>query len=506
VGTLHAVLDRAGIPVRSVIFKQLGSSWISKPPDARDIDALVGLVKQLDPLLVGMSVVTAVFGFAAEIAARLRRETGALILWGGIHPTLCPEDCLAHADAVCLGEGEGPLVELASALRAGQPFHHLRNLWFRHDGRIIKNEMRPLITNLDEVPYPSSADDAMFRVDNGRVWPMPPVSERLSYAIMTTRGCRYRCAYCLAGTLHRRTGGLGPDVRRHSVGYVIEELRQAKRTYPNLAHVHFWDGIFTLDRQWLREFAEPYRAEIGLPFFCYGHPLATPPSAVALLRKAGVDEVAIGIQSGSPRVRNQQYQRPETNEDILRTAATLRRFNVRYIVDLIIDNPLETSEDYQMTLDLLLRLPHPFALVSNHLIHMPDTPLTRMLLDRGAIRREDVEDIKAYSLLQRSYLLDLQRDSEVLFWDCLFYMASKRSFPQGLIRWLSRRSFVRRHPHVLARLLRLTSDSVLTIDSRSRLSPVRILVVGRLLKVYRGLQGMMRRFRGYASHARSSRS
>lgn len=505
VRALHAVLEGAGIPVRSIIFKRILHTWICDPPSERDIHALVGLIKELDPMLVGMSVVTACSGHAAEITGRLRRETNAFILWGGIHPTLCPEDCLAHADAVCRGEGEAPLVELATALRTGQPYRHIRNLWFREGGRIIRNEMRPLIADLDEIPFPSLANEAVHLVDGGRVLPPPSASDPLSYDIMTSRGCPYRCGFCFGEPVRRMTDGLGPDVRRHSVRFVIEELRRARNAYPNMWHVQFWDDIFTLDKKWLQEFAGAYRAEIGLPFFCYGHPLTTTPSAVALLKEAGVDEVALGIQSGSPRVRKEQYQRPETNEEILELASMLRQFEIKCIVDLIADNPLETTEDNQTTLELLLSLPRPFALVSNGLVNIPGTTLTRMLLDRGAIRREDVEDVKTRSLRKRSYMLDLDRDREFIFWECLFHMASRRSYPARLIRWLSRGSFARRHARGFARLLRLTTESELSIDRRSRLSLLRIRVAGWLLKIYRGIHGLMRRVANGIAIARSPR-
>lgn len=488
--TLDAVLRRADIPVHSIFFKQTGLNYILEPPDAEDVDALVGLVKQLNPQLVGLNVFSVHSQLAAQISERIHRETGAFILWGGPHPTVCPEPCLARADAVCIGEGEEPLLELSTALREERPFHDVRNLWFKCDGGPIRNELRPLITDLDTIPFPTLIDDRMYFIDQGRLQPLPAPEQTYAYPHMTSRGCPFHCAYCLHQPLRERCIGLGPYLRRHSVGYVIEELRRARRHYPKLVDIHFWDDIFTCDVPWLSEFTEIYRAEISLTFICYCHPLIAQRPALEMLKRAGVRLMTMGVQSGSARIRNEYYRREESNKDIIDAASNLRDCGIDYCVDLILDNPLETFEDHQLTLELLLRLPYPFVVECETLAHYPGYALTRTLLDRGAIRREDVEDIKLVNLHRSSFVLDMRREDGILFWDCLFYMASKRSFPERMIRWLSRSPLARRHPRSLARLLRLTSDHVLTLNNHSRLSWLRIIVVGRLLKIYRRLRNL----------------
>ena len=116
------------------------------------------------------------------------------------------------------------------------------------------------------------------------------------------------------------------------------------------------------------------------------------------------------------------------------------------------------------------------------------------MLEQGIIGRDEVEDIKATSFTHWAVLMDLRRDNENLFWDCLYYMASRRSFPAGLIRWLSRRPLLQRHPRPLAHLLRLTTDSEHTIEHTSRLSRLRVRLIGRLLKIYRGLWSRGQRY------------
>lgn len=492
---LDAALRRADIPVHTLFFKQIGPSDIPESPTSAELDALAGLVKQLDPMLVGISLFSAYSRLAAQISERIRQETGALIVWGGPHPTVCPEQCLQHADAVCIGEGEAPLTELATALRDERPFHNLRNLWFKLDGRLIRNELRPLLASLDWLPFPTLAHEQMHYIDRGRRLSLPPPGQIRTYPVMTSRGCPFRCSYCQHQTTRELFAGLGPYLRRHSVGYVIEELRGVRRQFPNLEGVSFWDDVFTCDANWLGEFTERYRAEIGLPFFCYCHPLMTPRPVVEMLKRAGVSFMVMGIQSGSARIRNGVYHRDESDREIIDAAETLRAFDIDYSVDLILGNPLETAEDHRKTLDLLLSLPRPMLVMTHAMTHLPDTALTQALLERNVIGREDVEDRRLLTFSRKSYLLDLHRGDEDLFWDCLFYMAGKRSFSAGLIRRLSHSPFARRHPRALARLLRWTTDFEQTMENRSPLSRLRVLTVRRLLKVYHRLQDCIRQRR-----------
>jgi radical SAM superfamily enzyme YgiQ (UPF0313 family) len=489
---LDAVLRRANIPTHTIFFKHCNENWTMEAPEPEDIEALIELVKELDPILVGLNVFALHRQLAAQITEKIRRETGTFVVWGGPHPTICPEDCLPHADAVCIGEGEEPLVELASALREGGPFHRLRNLWFRHEGKTIKNPSRPLIQDLDLLPFPTLVDDQPHFIDRGRAQPMPALDGIYCHPLMTSRGCPFRCTFCVHQPLRELSNDLGAYIRRHSVKYVIEEMRRAKRLFPKLVGIQFWDDIFTFDEKWIREFTEVYRGEIGLPFYCYTHPSMARSSILELVKCAGVELMTMGVQSGSTRIRKEFYHRCESNEDILAATRTMRSHGIDYTIDLIVGNPVETFEEHQQTLDLLLSMPRPFQLSMENLAHYPGYALTEKLLEMGAIQREDVEDMKRANMQRSSFLLDMNRKDEPLFWECLFYMASKRSFPASLIRRLSRSRFVRRHPRVFARLLRLTTDSPQAVANQSHLSPLRKFVIGRLLKIYRRLQAYAR--------------
>ena len=101
-----------------------------------------------------MSVNTKISPVLAESVKRLR--PGALVLFGGIHPTIAPEETIREdaVDAICLGEGEETMTELLAALDDGRDSSALPGLWVKSAGRVFRNPIRPLVQEIDALPFP----------------------------------------------------------------------------------------------------------------------------------------------------------------------------------------------------------------------------------------------------------------------------------------------------------------------------------------------------------------
>ena len=125
----------------------------------------------------------------------MRPTTRTFIVCGGPHPTLSPESMFSipGIDAVVRGEGEYPMRDLADALSRKGEFRHIRNLWVRDGVRIVKNEMRPLIADLDELPYPDkSCLDYQKTIDECTVLSGISSAEAVSSVVLTVpiKPCR----------------------------------------------------------------------------------------------------------------------------------------------------------------------------------------------------------------------------------------------------------------------------------------------------------------------------
>jgi hypothetical protein len=289
---LHAVLKREEIPVKSIFFKEFNQHgmelWTRE-----EVDTLIAQLKELKPLMVGLSVRSAFLHLAAEITDRVRKELGCLVVLGGSHVSANPRQSMEYADAACVGEGEETLVELVRRLQAGQSIEGIANLWIKKDGQIIEQAPRPLIADLDSLPFTDYLNDDKILINHGKVLPLPGVETQLAHLMITGRGCPYNCTYCCNNTFRTLYQGKGKYVRRRSVENVMAELHWAREHFPNMVHVSFWDDVFSMDLDWMRRFHARYKQEIGLPFFCYCHPKTTSDSMISLLKDAGVVEMVL---------------------------------------------------------------------------------------------------------------------------------------------------------------------------------------------------------------------
>jgi radical SAM superfamily enzyme YgiQ (UPF0313 family) len=114
------------------------------------LDEVVELCRGSD--LIGISFMTHFFDRARQLTEHLKKNLKAPIIWGGIHPTVRPEESLDYADLVLVGEGEEAFLELVDNLAAGKDIQHLENIWMKKGQEIIKNPLRPLIQDLDRLP------------------------------------------------------------------------------------------------------------------------------------------------------------------------------------------------------------------------------------------------------------------------------------------------------------------------------------------------------------------
>ena len=112
---------------------------------------LFSLVKDSD--LIGISSMAFSYQRGIQIIKYIKQYIAKPIIWGGVHATICPEDCLKYADMVCLGEGEEAVLELVEKMSSSKDYLDTQNFWFRTNGKVIRNSLRPLTGNLDNYPF-----------------------------------------------------------------------------------------------------------------------------------------------------------------------------------------------------------------------------------------------------------------------------------------------------------------------------------------------------------------
>ncbi|MCL2030680.1 MAG: B12-binding domain-containing radical SAM protein [Oscillospiraceae bacterium] len=423
---LEGSLRAAGFEVAVVYFKGFHSARPQKPTET-EMEALVNLLREKSPLFIGFSVMSSLYLEAVTMVSRAVREGAgnSPLVWGGVYATLFPERCLEYCGYVLRGEGEEAIVELAERLRGGADLSDMPNLAYTRDGETVVNPVRPLVTDLDSLPMAPLGTGEKYSIE-GVLKAGDPSLTSVSYETSCSRGCPFVCAYCSTVSLKRIYRSQNRHyLRFRSVEHVIAELTAAKAAMKNLSFIHFWDEIFSDDKAWIEEFARRYRAEIGLPFDIWAHPGKTDAALIAALRDAGLYQVVMGIQSGSPSVRKTAFHRTETQEDILAAARVFADCKVpRVIYDLILRHPFESLAELKESYELCAALPGRFTLQMHGLNFLPGTDIVEEAVKRGLFTREQLEEMM-YAPMEKQYASWWESDNadpDVNFWYRLTYL------------------------------------------------------------------------------------
>lgn len=384
--TMHAMLDSMdGVQPHTVFFKNCYTNAVNRPM-ATEERLFIDVIRQLKPALVGFSVYSPYFTVAQRLTRRIKETSTALVVWGGVHPTLFPDDCIAEADAICLGEGEGALKDLVNAMLHGKTIRDIGNLWVNDGGRIERNPLRPLAQQLDAIPFPAYASQSFYFIESGKLQRNDTILEEPVLAVLPARGCPFTCSYCVNSVLRPLYSGLGPYLRRRSVDNVIAEINAAL-SLPghHIRMIEFHDENFGTDAAWLDEFTARFPKEVGLPFKVQYHPQLVSPEIIERLVDCGLHRVKFGVEAGTDYIRNTIFHRPGKNSDIVKLVNEISRRKVKIRYDLILDNPYDTEESLEKTLAFMLQLPGPLRFNLYSLQYFPGYPLTRRALSDGHI-------------------------------------------------------------------------------------------------------------------------
>lgn len=304
-GYLSSVLKKAG--------HQTSLLYLQSEPSQEEF---VSQVSSWGADVVAFTSTTHQFPYVASCATWIKQALPSMhTVVGGTHATLVPEQVCASPgiDVVCVGEGEYPLLEYVGALASGHSPMAIRNLWFpgfsgaSNGEGIVRNPLRPLIENLDELPHPDRElfdyEQILARNDG---W----------VDMMAGRGCPYGCSYCCNPGLRERLKGLGKYVRFRSVANVLDEVRQLAQRYA-IKTLNFQDDVFTLDRDWTIAFCHAYGAEFKFPFWINTRvERINDEEMVIALSKAGCRGVRIGVESGNEELRANILKRRMSNDEI----------------------------------------------------------------------------------------------------------------------------------------------------------------------------------------------
>ena len=352
----HLAEEWLGVMYLSAVLKARGHACeILVEPFERE--PLADKALQMCPDIIAFSCLTSDYHWALEKIRSLKPRSRALMVMGGTHITLNPEEAIAETevDVICRGEGEYPLLELAEALDVDRDYSSIRNLWVKKDGRIIRNEIRNLVEDLDSLPFPDRALYAKY----------PFFRKRGKRPVHLSRGCPYSCSFCHNVSKKAIYRSKGKYVRWRSKTSVLAEIEDLRaKCYVRV--VHFIDDSFGVDGPWLIDFLESL-----------SHLEGKQPTLQASLRADMVTEelcrafrnygvgkfrMRFAVETGDEQFRRQVLKKDISNVTLLNAARLFNRYKVEFATYNIVGLPGESLEQALDTLRLNLLLKPSFAI------------------------------------------------------------------------------------------------------------------------------------------------
>jgi anaerobic magnesium-protoporphyrin IX monomethyl ester cyclase len=381
---------------------------------------------------------------ALQLTDAIRDQLGIFTVWGGIHAEVYPEDGLAHADAVCICEGEQVLETLLERVPVSGNRRNADGI----PGLLTRSQPDsclppPCMENLDDLPWMDMGPENHYLLDPitstinpmtpdvlSSVVPLMPGPDGTAlkvFRLMSSRGCPHHCTYCANTAKADRYSGKR-YLRFRSPDHVLGEIRDVLKKFPFIQGIHFFDDVFTaMPERDLNTLCQQLKTDIGLPWYAQASPATLTRKQLEMFIDTGLVFIEMGIQTGSDRIRK-MYGRPETDETILAGAALIHEFRDNLLkphYHVILDNPWETRDDVRATLNLLTRIPGKFMLCLASLTFYPGTELARKALKDGLLTDFDRQVYrKPFFIPQGRYL------------NYLIYLTDIRWIPRSFLRFM----------------------------------------------------------------------
>jgi radical SAM superfamily enzyme YgiQ (UPF0313 family) len=335
---ISSLLQKHGHHTSLVILSKL-LSW-------KNIITLKKNIKQFDPQVICFSAIATEYDLIVNMARYVKRHYPHIyLLGGGVHITLNTEAALsADFDALCVGEGEYPTLELVEQLKKGQSPSGISNLWIKHGPEVERNPARCFLEDLDSLPFP---DRMMWQK-----WMNQKDPEHCT--VLLSRGCSFDCSYCSNHAISKKAQGV--YVRHRSPGNIIAEIKVILHDFPTINVIYFEADTITSNVDWCMKLCselELLNATARRPISFSANIRIVPRmdmrNIFSAFKRANFAIVNIGLESGSEKVRREVLRRNYSNDDFINVVKLAREHGLKILIYNLFGIPGETQDDFKET-------------------------------------------------------------------------------------------------------------------------------------------------------------
>ncbi|MFX0021931.1 MAG: B12-binding domain-containing radical SAM protein [Candidatus Hermodarchaeota archaeon] len=328
-------------------------------------------IKEKNPIVIGITSITASIYEAYRLAKLIKSNFNIPLIIGGPHATFSDEEVLNESDfdIVVRGEGEGTLIEIVRAIKEEWNLDNIKGISYKKDGKIIKNESRIFINDLDKLPFPARH--------------LVPINKYGTHAItiMTSRGCPFGCAFCQV------PGKDGLKWRYRSATNILEEIKEILKKNPYLKKVSgpkgkrpivfFVDDNFMVSSKRIEEICTQIIEE-GIEIYWDANARVDTIANISedlldLFKKSGCLHLFLGVESGSENTLK-SYNKQITKQEALKSAERLKKKGIYFTGSFMLGYIQEKKSDLNATFQFAKKM-DPTTVAFRILIPLPGTKI-----------------------------------------------------------------------------------------------------------------------------------
>ena len=344
--SISSLLDEEGYKIK-IIDQRIKSGWKELKKK---------LMKELksEPICVGITSMTGLQILnGLEISKIVKENSNVPVVWGGTFPTIMPEITIENEniDIVCEGEGEITFYEVVKRLEGKKSLSEVRGIWYKEKKKINRNKKRSFLdlNNIPNIPY------HIINLNDYKNCRSSTLNlKEFTINLITSRGCPYICTYCYNSIINQGKWRALKSKR------VVELLRYLVDKY-NIKNFRFDDDNFFVDQKRVNEIMRGIlREKMDIVMTFQGMRVDTfckmKKNELDLLYKAGCRGLAIGMETGSPRI----LKLLKKGTTIQQTYATNKRLieypEIKSYYNFMTGIPTETVDDFFMTVNMISKL------------------------------------------------------------------------------------------------------------------------------------------------------
>lgn len=343
--------------------------------DRLDYYSLKAKIASIQPDVVGITAMTMTMIDVLNTANIVKEIDDIIrIVLGGPHVSLFPDETirLKNVDYLVLGEGEAIFADLINAIDEKADLSEIAGLVFKNNGKIINTGQRPLISNLDELPFPAR-----------HLVPYKKYTSLLSKGgvvttVFTSRGCPFKCSFC-------DRPHLGKIFRARSSVNVVDELEACTKL--GIYEFLIYDDTFTVNKRRVIDICnEIIHRKLNIGWDIRARVDTVNEEVIAHLKKAGCQGIHYGVEAGTDKILKILNKGIAINQ-VKEVFNFTRKYKIPILAYFMIGSPEETLEDIYQTFKVMKDLNPDYV----HLTILTPFPGTKIYFDglaNGVIKKD----------------------------------------------------------------------------------------------------------------------